>query len=155
MRKNRFSFKATPENTKGKFKLADPTKKVEFKKKKFEFKASSMEQKKGVFNQEISFANPNKSEMFLFVEKIYWDPSKTLLDGVIKISAAYPDGQSQKMYNSKIATQPAEGKRNINLTYSVKEGALIKVGFECRELGEESINYSLVYKWLDPQFGKA
>jgi len=150
MKNNRYPLKVTPENKKSKLKLQDATKKVQFKKKSFEFKASTMEEKKGIFNHEFSFLNPNKSEMYLFVEKISWDPSLTLIDATIRISGAYPGGQTEKIYNSKIALQSIEGRRNINLTYSIKEGAEIKVSFECKGLEETDPKYSLLYKWLDP-----
>ena len=146
--------KAARENKKSKVKVVDVTKTVQFKKKAFEFKASSMEGKKGTFNQEFSFSNPNKKEMFLFIERFTWDPSKPLFDGVIKISVAYPNVLPEKLYNSKIVQQSLEGKRNINLTYTIKEGAEIKVSFECGGYDTSNPNYGLVYKWLDPQFGK-
>jgi len=149
-----FPPKATPENKKNRFKSGDATKKVEFKKKSFEFKASTMEETKGIFNQEISFSNPNKSEMFLFIEKISWDRSYFLIDAVIKISASYPGGQTDKIYNSKIASKLPDGRRNINLTYTIKEGAEIKVSFECGESEASKPSYFLVYKWLDPKLTK-
>jgi hypothetical protein len=154
MKNNRYPLKVTPENKKIKLRLRDATKIVQFKKKSFEFKVSTLAENKGVFNQEVSFSNPNKSEMFLFLEKISWDPSKTLIDGIIKIWGAYPSGQTEKIYNSKISPQSLEGKRNINLTYSIKEGAEIKVSFECVELDGANPKYSLVYKWLDPLLAK-
>jgi hypothetical protein len=146
--------KATPENRRINQKSGDATKKVEFKKKSFEFKASTLEECKGVFNQEASFSNPNKSEMFLFIEKISWDPAKTLVNGIIKIAGDYPGGQTEKIYNSKISTQAGDGKRNINLTYTIKEGAEIKVNFECVEIPGENQKYSLLYKWLNPLLAK-
>src|ERR1700758_3448685 len=114
MRKNRFPPKPAQGNKKSKFKIVDVTKMVSFKKKSFEFKASTMEGKKCTFNQEASFFNPNKKEMFLFVEKFSWDPTKPLFDGVIKILVSYPNVPAEKLYNSKIAPQSTEGKRNIN-----------------------------------------
>ena len=88
MKPYNYKPKASPENRNIKSRQGDATKKVEFKKKSFEFKASTMEEKKGIFNQELSFSNPNKSEMYLFLEKISWDRSITLIDAVIKISAS-------------------------------------------------------------------
>jgi hypothetical protein len=154
MKPNPFLPKVSPDNRKIQLKSGNARKKVEFKKKSFEFKASSMEEKTGIFNQEISFSNPNKSEMYLFIEKISWDRSYNLIDAIIKISASYPDGQIQKIYNSKIAPRLPEGRRNINLTYTIKEGGEIKVSFECAELDASNPSYSLVYKWLDPKSTK-
>jgi hypothetical protein len=153
MRNKPYAPKVNPESKNIKSRSGDPKKLVQFKKKSFEFKASTMEEKKGIFNQEISFLNPNKSEMYLFIEKISWDPLADLIDGVIKISGTYPGGQTEKIYNSKIASKALEGRRNINLTYSIKEGAEIKVSFECGELDGANPNYSMVYKWLDPKLG--
>jgi hypothetical protein len=154
MKHKPFKPKAAQENRKDKVKLVDATKIVSFKKKSFEFKASTMEGKKGTFNQETSFSNPNKKEMYLFVEKFSWDPTKALMDGVIKISVSYAGAEAVKLYNSKIVPQSTEGKRNINLTYTIKEGAEIKVSFECRGFDIANPNYGFVYKWLDPQLGK-
>jgi hypothetical protein len=151
MKTNPYPPKVTPENKKIKSKSGDATKIVQFKKKTFQFKVSTMEEKKGIFNQEISFLNPNKGEMYLFVGKISWDQSITLIDAIIQILVTYPGGQTEKIYNSKITTQSVEGRRNINLTYSIKEAAEIKVIFECKGLDEPNPNYSIVYKWLDPQ----
>ncbi len=154
MKNNPFTPKVPLQNKRSNLKSGDTTKTVEFKKKSFEFKASTLEECKGVFNHEVSFSNPNKSEMFLFIEKIFWHPSKTLVDGIIKIVAAYPGGQTEKIYNSKITLQSSGAKRNINLTYTIKEGAEIKVNFECLHIDGENQKYSLLYKWLDPSLAK-
>ena len=154
MRKKRFPPKPPQGNKKSKVKVVDLTKVVSFKKKSFGFKASTMEGKKGTFNQEFSFSNPNKKEMFLFIERFAWDPTRPLFDGVIKISVSYPNVPAEKLYNSKIVQQSLEGKRNINLTYTIKEGAEIKVNFECIGFDTGNPHYSVVYKWLDPLVGK-
>src|SRR5665213_1985836 len=153
--KNRFSSsKATPENKKAKANTSNPTKIVLFKRRSFDFKANTMEEKKEKFNQAISFSNPDKKVMYLFVEKIYWELSQALNGATVTITVSYPDGTGDTLYNSRKIPQLIKGVRNINLTYIIEENAEIKVSFECMGYDMLYPNYFLVYKWLDPQSGK-
>ena len=153
--KNRFSSsKATPENKKAKLNTSNATKIVLFKRKSFQFKASEMEQKKEKFNNIISFKNPDKKMMYLFVEKIYWELSQALNGATVSIIVSYPDGTGDTLYNSRKIPQLIKGVRNINLTYIINEGAEIKVSFECMGYDMMYPNYFLVYKWLDPHTGR-
>ncbi|HWY98989.1 MAG TPA: hypothetical protein VNY36_07890 [Bacteroidia bacterium] len=147
-------YKVAQENTTQKSRSQDRNRFVNFKKRTFEFKQSTIEQKSKKFNEAISLASPNNKEMYLFVDKFSWTPSKALLDAAIKISVSYPDGKSDVLYNSKTVSQLALGIRNVNLSYSIKEAGVVTVNFECARYDPACPDYTFVYKWLDPQKAK-
>jgi hypothetical protein len=147
-------YKVAKENTPQKSRSQDRNRFVNFKKRTFEFKQSTIEQKSKKFNEAISLASPNSKEMYLFIDKFSWTPSKALLDAAIKISVSYPDGKSDVLYNSKTVSQLALGIRNVNLSYSIKEAGVVTVNFECVRYDPACPDYTFAYKWLDPQKAK-
>ncbi len=154
MKKRPTIYKAPKENKDQKSKTQDRNRFVNFKKRTFEFKQSTIEQKSKKFNEAITLTSPNNKEMYLFIDKFSWTPSKALLDAAIKISVSYPDGKSDVLYNSKTVSQLALGIRNVNLSYSIKEAGVVTVNFECARYDLAYPDYAFVYKWLDPQKAK-
>ena len=132
----------------------DPILNVLFKRKKFSFKGSSLEVKEGTFNKMFSFSNPNNKTMYLYIHRFSWKLNTTLIGPLISLSASSKDNKDHKFYQSNKIPTLAQGKRNVTLTYAIEKNSEITVLFECEGYDGRNPNYSLEYKWVDPQAGR-
>ncbi len=153
--KNRKTFPETRrENKTPRAQSNDPILNVLFKRKKFSIKGSSLEVKEGTFNKMFSFSNPNNKTMYLYIHRFSWKLNTILIGPIISISESSENNKDRKFYQSGKIPTLAQGKRNVTLTYSIEKNSEITVLFECEGYDGRHPNYSLEYKWLDPQTGR-